>query len=125
MIYERKSPLLLLKQHSLQKNTRWKEKFSSTNLDGIQFLAVVGEHVVGGGLGDVQDGFEGHLSLSSEVGLGQRQVTVLRDGLVKLIVFIISYIIASESEKKKSFFIKHQCFCVREIFLSKSKIFSM
>lgn len=79
------------------------EKFSLSNLDGIQFLAVVGEHVVGGGLGDVQDGFEGHLSLSSEVGLGQRQIAVLRDGLVKLIVFIISYIIASESEKKIHF----------------------
>lgn len=78
----------------------WRKKIGGLiYLDGFQFLAVVGEHVMGGGLGDIQDGFEGDLSFSSEMCLSQGLFTVLGDGFVKLVVLIIAYIISSTNKR--------------------------
>lgn len=54
---------------------------------------------MGGGLGDIQDGFEGDLSFSSEMCLSQGLFTVLGDGFVKLVVLIIAYIISSTNKR--------------------------
>lgn len=53
---------------------------------------------MGGGLGDIQDGFEGDLSFCGEMGPSQGLLTVLGDGFVKLIVLIIAYIISSTNK---------------------------
>lgn len=54
---------------------------------------------MGGGLGDIQDGFEGNLSFCGKMGPSQGLLTVLGDGFVKLVVLIIAYIISSTNKR--------------------------
>ena len=65
------------------------EDAAHVQLDLVNLLAVVLEHVVGSGLGNEQDGLEGNLSLSGEVSLAHGIVLVLGEALVEFIVLLI------------------------------------
>ena len=58
----------------------------------VNLLAVVGEGVVGGALGHIEDGLEGDLALSGEVSLGHGLIAALGDGLVEVVVLLVSHI---------------------------------
>lgn len=49
---------------------------------------------MGGGFGDIQDGFEGDFFFCGEMGFSKGLFIVFGDGFVKFIVFIIVYIIS-------------------------------
>ena len=65
------------------------EDTSDVHLDEVDLLAVVGEHVLGGLLGDEEDGLKGDLSLSGEVAASHGVLAVLAEALVERVVLVV------------------------------------